>query len=83
MPFTGKAQDIFRKGVIQMNDQFTTEAYNRQLVKHNQLYSDLIGKFISNQENIVQMLNILPHHEVAADMAKEAEQINSRFTLLN
>ena len=32
---------------------------------------------------LVQHLDSLPHHEVAANLAKEAATVNSRFQLLN
>ena len=38
-PFSGKAQDVIRKGVVQSHDQYTIDAYNTQLIKHNKLYS--------------------------------------------
>jgi hypothetical protein len=47
------------------------------------MYSTLVSDFVTNSETIVQHLNNLPHHEVAAEMAKQADTINQRFSMLN
>lgn len=51
--FTGKAVDMIRKGAIQKNEDFTFESYNKQLIRHNKMYSTLVSEFISNQETII------------------------------
>lgn len=81
--FFGKKVDVVRKGAIKVDDEFTAEGYNRQLVRHNKIYSELVGNFISNSETMVAILHSLPHHEVATELAKEAEMINNRFSMLN
>jgi len=62
-----------------MQNDYTIESYNQQLIKHNTLYSTLVSEFITNSETIVSHLNSLPHHEVASELAKEAATVNSRF----
>jgi hypothetical protein len=42
-----------------------------------------VSEFITNSEMLVQHLDNMPHHEVAAKLAKEAATVNSRFQLLN
>jgi len=49
-PFTGKAQDVIRKGAIQKHDSFTVDSYNQQQVKHSKLYSKLVAEFMANSE---------------------------------
>ena len=46
--FVGKAVDMIRKGAIQKSDEFTTDAYNNQLIRHNKMYSSLVSEFIAN-----------------------------------
>ena len=81
-PFTGKHVDHLRKGQIQSNDQFTTDSYNRQLIKHNKIYSTVVSEFISNSETIVNHLHNLPSHAVMKNMTELADKINSRFSLM-
>ena len=71
-----KANDIIRKGAMMMDDTFTIESYNHQLIKHNSIYSKLVSEFISNSELIVSHMARLPHHEVASELAKEAMTVN-------
>jgi hypothetical protein len=47
------------------------------------MYSTLVSEFVTNSETIISHLSNLPHHEVASDMAKQADTINQRFNLLN
>jgi hypothetical protein len=51
--FSGKAQNIIRKGIVQSHDQYTIDAYNTQLIKHNKLYSQMASEFITNSEAMV------------------------------
>ncbi len=74
---------MIRKGAIQQYDEFTTEPYNKQLVRHNKLYSKIVSDFISNSETIISHLEKLPHHDVVTAMSEEADNINSKFAMLN
>jgi len=47
------------------------------------MYATLVSDFVTNSETIVQHLSNLPGHDVASEMAKEADTINQRFALLN
>mmetsp|Transcript_35149 Transcript_35149/g.53884 ORF Transcript_35149/g.53884 Transcript_35149/m.53884 type:complete len:210 (+) Transcript_35149:525-1154(+) len=81
--FFGKAKDVIRKGAITQYDEFTIESYNKQLVRHNKLYSKIVSDFISNSETIISHLAKLPHHDVVEAMAEEADNIKSKFAMLN
>ena len=78
-PFNGRHEDQLRKGNIQSEDQFTSESYNKQLIKHNKMYSTVVADFISNSETIVKHLHNLPHHELMSNMTELATRIDSRF----
>lgn len=65
-----------------MNTSFTIESYNRQLIKHNKIYSTVVSEFISNSETIVQQLHNLPHHEMMANMTSLGDRILGRFSKL-
>ena len=51
--FTGKAVDQIRKGAIQKNEDFTVESYNKQVIRHNKMYTTLVSEFVANMETII------------------------------
>lgn len=67
--FTGKSQDIIRKGSLFHNHAFTFESYNQEQIKHNALYSKLVAAFISNSEQMITHLDQLPSEEIVANLS--------------
>jgi len=82
-PFAGKYNDIVRKRAIDSKETFTVDSYNKELIRHNQIYSQLASDFIANSETIIRHLADLPHHEVIQNMTKTSESMKARFSMLN
>ena len=80
--FHGNSRDMIRQKVMSSEQQYTVEAYNQQLIRHNKLYSKLVSEIIANSEMVILKLEELPQHEVVETISKDAEQISSRFSLL-
>ena len=53
------------------------------MIKHNNIYSQLVSEFISNSEMIVSHLSSLPNHEVVGNMSMQTASINQRFAMMN
>jgi hypothetical protein len=80
--FHAKDKENVRKRIVSSDRQFTIDSYNNQLIRHNKLYSKVVSDFIANSEMIIQYLHSLPQHEVMNKISMEANQINSRFSLI-
>lgn len=80
--FNAKPHDVMRERVMKSEQQYTTEAYNQQVIKHNKLYSKLVSEFIANSEMILKLLDSMPNHDVIRNIQQEANQISSRFSLM-
>lgn len=63
--FHGKAHDIMRKKAMHSSAVHTVSSYNQLQVQHNELYSTLVAKFISNSERVIANLERLPGPEIA------------------
>lgn len=81
-PFHGKARDMLRKKALFDNSAHTISSYNNAQIKHNELYSTLVAKFIANSERVIANLDNLPDVVTARDITKGAEKLNERFSLL-
>lgn len=51
--FHGKNNDLIRERIMKNDNQFTVEAYNQQLIRHNKVYSKMASEFIANSEMII------------------------------
>jgi hypothetical protein len=58
--FHAKPHDIVRERVMKSEQQYTSEAYNQQVILHNKLYSELVSEFIANSEMILKLLESMP-----------------------
>ena len=68
--FSGKYNDIVRKRAISSQETFTVDSYNKELIRHNQIYSQLVSDFSSNSETMISHLNNLPHEEIIKNMSR-------------
>lgn len=82
-PFSGRYNDIVRKRAIDSRETWTVDSYNKELLRHNQIYSQLASDFIANSETIIRHLGDLPHHEVIQNMTQTSESMKARFSMLN
>jgi hypothetical protein len=80
--FHGKTHDMIRERVMKNDQQFTVEAYNQQLIRHNKVYSKMASEFIANSEMMIQVFEKMPRHEIISEITKEISQIRSRFSLM-
>jgi len=69
-PFAGKFNDIVRKRAISSQETFTIDSYNKELMRHNSIYSELVSYFISNSETMISHLNNLPHEDIIQNMSR-------------
>ena len=69
-PFSGKFNDIVRQRAIVSQESFTVDSYNKELIRHNSIYSELVSYFISNSEMMISHLNNLPHEDIIQNMSR-------------
>ena len=72
-----------RKRAIESQETYTVDSYNKELIRHNSIYSELVSYFISNSETMISHLNNLPHEDIIKNMSRQSDIIKSRFTMLN
>lgn len=80
--FHANPHDVVRERVMKSEQQYTSEAYNQQVILHNRMYSKLVSEFIANSEMILKLLESMPQHDVIRSIQQEANQISSRFSLM-